>query len=294
MEGFEVQSLTEEQREERFKILQYKVFELQIEKVWTEFEKAGFKPILIKGWAAAQLYPQPWSRHFVDIDLIVPPDLFAEAEKFLPSIKSNISIDLHKGARHLDSLHFEKLLAKTISKPCGSTEIRLLCPEDHLRVLCVHWLNDGGSHREKLWDIYYAVANRSADFDWDRFLNSVNDKRRKWLVCAVGLAHKYLGLNIEDTPLSTEAKKLPRWLVKAVEKEWRSEVRLLPLHYFLRDKKMLWKQIKKRIPPNAVQATIELEGEFNNAPRFVYQVGDIFIRLMPSIKRINRIFRFRH
>jgi len=33
------------------------------------FENAGFKPILIKGWAAAQLYPQSSDRQFNDINL---------------------------------------------------------------------------------------------------------------------------------------------------------------------------------------------------------------------------------
>jgi hypothetical protein len=152
-------------------------------------------------------------------------------------------------------------------------------------------LNDGGADFEKLWDIYYAVANRPKNFDWDRLLNIVSSKRRKWIVCAIGLAHKYLQLEIEDTPLAREAKVIPRWVQKAVEKEWESSVRLKPLHFLLKDKKEFWKQIKKRFPPNPIQATIEVEGDFDKNFRIIYQIKSMFPRLLPSVKRIRETLR---
>jgi len=116
-------------------------------------------------------------------------------------------------------------------------------------------------------------------------LNAAGQTRRKWIVCVIGLAVKYLELNIEDTPLAKEAAHIPRWLIKAVEKEWQSDVKLRPLRYFLHDRKELWRQIKKRIPPNPIQATVDMNGEFNNRPRIFYQIGDIFLRLIPWIKK---------
>jgi len=273
---------------QRFNTLTYKVHEHYLEKAWMRFENAGFKPILIKGWAAAQFYTDPIKRRYNDIDLIIEPDKYDEAMEFLASFNENTAIDLHKGARQLDSLSYESLYANSQTIKCGKTEVRVLRPEDHLRVLCVHWLADGGAYKIRLWDIYYAVKNRPADFDWERCLNKISSTRRKWIVCTIGLACKYLGLNVEDTPIADEVKDIPQWLIKTVEKEWKSDVKLMPLHYFLHDKKKLLRQIKKRIPPNPIQATIDMEGEFDNRPRIFYQIGDILFRLTPSIKRIAK------
>jgi len=273
---------------QRFNTLTYKVHEHYLEKAWMRFENAGFKPILIKGWAAAQFYTDPIKRRYNDIDLIIEPDKYDEAMEFLASFNENTAIDLHKGARQLDSLSYESLYVNSQTIKCGKTEVRVLRPEDHLRVLCVHWLADGGAYKIRLWDIYYAVKNRPADFDWERCLNKISSTRRKWIVCTIGLACKYLGLNVEDTPIADEVKDIPQWLIKTVEKEWKSDVNLEPLHYFLHDKKNLFRQIKKRIPPNPIQATIDMEGEFDNRPRIFYQIGDIFFRLAPSVKRIAK------
>lgn len=196
-----------------------------------------------------------------------------------------VAVDLHRGARHLDSLSFDDLYANSVSVDCEGAEIRVLREEDHLRVLCIHWLNDGGADKERLWDIYYGIDNRSGEFDWQRFLDRISAKRRRWIICAVGLAHRYLNLNLDNTPIREEAKKLPGWLTKAVEREWDSGVRLIPLQQVRHDRQKFWEQIKKRLPPNPIQATIEMEGHFDKVPRIFYQFTDIFWRLPGSIDK---------
>lgn len=269
-------------------MLQLRLFERRIAEASAFFRENNIEPVLIKGWAAAQVYPESFQRYFTDIDLLVPPDKYENAVKCLERFDNKHLIDLHKGARHLDSLSFENLFANSKIVECGETEIRILRPEDHLRVLCVHWLNDGGADREKLWDVYYAVENRPPDFDWDRCLNVVGEKRKKWIICAVGLAQKYLNLNLENTPLGEIKIEIPRWLTKTIEKEWQSDARLLPLEACLNDRRRLWQQIKKRFPPNAVQATIEMEGDFDEKSRLKYQLGNVFQRLKPSVRRITK------
>jgi hypothetical protein len=150
-------------------------------------------------------------------------------------------------------------------------------------------LIDGGAKKEKLWDIFYAVQNRPANFDWDRCLSAAGETRKKWIIAAIALTGKYLELNLKDTPLAVQEAAIPSWLINAVEKEWRSNLSLRPLQYCFQDRKELWRQLKKRIPPNPIQATIDMEGEFDDRPRIIYQIGDIFVRLKPSVKRISNL-----
>lgn len=293
-------SLSPDEMLERMQMLRYKVHEKKIENTWTELLNAGFDPLLIKGWAAAQFYPQPYKREFSDIDIVIEPRRYEEVEKFLKANPNGYNIDLHRGLRRHDTLPFEEIFSSAKFATCGSVEIRMPRPEDHLRILCVHWLTDGGAYRAKLWDIYYAISNRADDFDWDRLLNVVSPIRRRWIVCTIGLAHKYLGLKIEDTPLAEEALIIPPWIIKTVEREWESETRLQPLagiqynngrNKFLaqlknfillnvkNDPKGFWVQLQKRLFPNPIYATVDLEGKFDRKPRVFYQLGSFLRRL---------------
>lgn len=270
-------------------LLKYKVQEQRLEKLWLQFEEAGFNPILIKGWAAALKYPNPAERLYVDVDLVFSAEEFEKAETFKAANTFELVTDLHKEARHLDSLEFSKLFENSTIKKCGQANVRILSEEDHLRILCVHWLNDGGADKERLWDIYYAIENRQKDFDWEKCLEVVNKKRRFWVICAIGLAHRFLELKIEEFPFKEEIKKIPNWVYRTVEREWSSEVKLIPIYSVYRDRSKLWQQIKKRLNPNPIQATIDVRGAFNNTPRIFYQVADVFVRIGMSWKRSKKI-----
>ncbi|CAN5352104.1 hypothetical protein BH20ACI2_BH20ACI2_20870 [soil metagenome] len=251
------------------------------------FRENGIEPVLIKGWAAGMLYPSSHYRFSIDMDLSVPATDFDTAEAIARSASSEgLAIDLHRELRHLDTVEWDDLFEHSILIEIDGYPIRVLRVEDHLRVLCVHWLTDGGVNKERLWDIYYIIENRPVDFDWDRFLDPVAERRRRWLLCAIGLAEKYLGLELDNTPIAIEARALPQWLIRTVEKEWANETKHLPLEVTLTDPKMLIKQIERRIRPNPIWATVQMEGSFDAKTRVFYQVGSIIKRIEPSLRRI--------
>jgi Uncharacterised nucleotidyltransferase len=276
----------------RWELLQRKVQRKLSADATALFRSSGVESIIIKGLAAHINYPDTHFRNSVDVDIAVSPAYFDRANQLLQSdVATGLNIDLHKGLRHLDTLSWEDLFANSRLVDIDGTPIRMLRPEDHFRVLCVHWLNDGGQYRERLWDIYYAVANRPADFDWSRCLDVVSAKRRRWIVCAIGISHKYLGLYIDDLPFADEAWDLPKWLIRTIEAEWASDVRLLPMSMYYQDPRQLWKQIKKRIPPNPIESIIETEGSFDARFRLHYQIAAGAKRLGPSLGSVWRSFR---
>lgn len=272
--------------------LQRKVQKKKIAEAFRLFESEKLEPILIKGFSIARLYPSEQMRPFGDIDLCVKPEDFQKAENLLErEADRQLNIDLHCGFRHLDTVGWDDLFENSRLIDVESQKIRVLRPEDHLRVLCVHWLTDGGAEKEKLWDIFYVFKNEAENFDWDRCLQTVSENRRRWIICTIGLAEKYLSVSLAGTPFESTKIEIPAWVIKAVEREWKNGVRLKPLQICLKDGKEFWRQIKKRFPPNPLQATIELEGNFDKKAIFFYQIGNIFTRTLLSFRRIKEVLK---
>jgi len=246
------------------------------------FRKNQIEPVLIKGWAAARVYPKHHVRRPGDIDLAVAPECYETALTLSrqPDV-AKLNIDLHNGLRQLDSLDWKDLFEHSVLIDLDGIPIRVLCEEDHLRVLSTHWLVDGGGYKDKLWDIYYAVENRSEYFDWKRCLNVVSPVRRGWVICAIALAHKYLGLDVSDLSFSDELDEIPTWITRCVEKEWARNEVLEPILTSTHDTRLLLHQIARRLPPNPIRSTIEAEGDLYGKRRWVYQAQVIGRRAMP-------------
>ena len=258
------------------------VYRQQIILAFDKLREHKIEPILIKGWSIERFYPPGKTRKTGDIDLCVAPEDYRKAQIILRQFGfSPDRIDLHKGFRYFDKLPWAELFDNSELIALEKTPIRVLRPEDSLRVVCVHWLNDGGAEREKLWDIYYLIANRPNDFDWSRCLEANGPKRRKWILCAIAAAHHYVNLPIDETPLAGEIETiLPDWFLPALEKEWADGVKIVSLEKVLpeRDWQSLREQLRKRLQPNPIGASIDLEAPFNNWPRFPYQFADIILR----------------
>ena len=280
--------LSVEENEKRWLILRNKVYQEKIKSAFKLFRENGIEPILIKGWAAAIEYPDASLRVFSDLDLSVAAADYPKSRKLIATEEkaAAMNIDLHEGLRHLDTRSWEELFDNSILCDLDDMKVRVLKPEDHLRVLCVHWLNDGGADRKRLLDIYYLLKNHAADFDWEKCFAGISEIRKDWIIKTISIVGGEYDLDGFELPFEADIDLLPEWMVKTVRSEWSSNIKLLPLHTLLGKPLEFWKQLKKRLPPNPIQATIDMEGRFDNAPRVYYQIGSIFLRLKPSLQRI--------
>jgi hypothetical protein len=279
---------------ESWNLLQIKAQQTKIVVAILLFRSHGIEPILIKGWAAARNYPPGGTRRPGDVDLAVSPDQYTKAYRLSrePDLL-RCNVDLHCGLRSLDSVPWSKLFDRSQLVDLDGQLIRVLSDEDHLRVLCTHWLIDGGGYKDKLWDIYYAVENRAANFDWTRCLDAAGHVRRGWVVCGISVAHHFLGLDISDLPIRDEAKHLPKWIVRTIEREWKRSYRLEPVLTSTHDGWLLVDQIARRIPPNPIRCTIEAGGDIYGNRRFLYQLVIMKRRAAPFLKDLINFLRFR-
>jgi hypothetical protein len=273
----------------RWFLLQRKRKEINASLAFARMRAREIEPILIKGLAAAWNYPLDCPRHFNDTDLAVSSEDFPRATKLLNSEEFlDLNIDLHDELRSLDSVPWADLFGNSRIVDIDGTTIRILRPEDHLRVLCVHWLLDGGARKERLWDIFHAIDRRPLDFDWDRCLNVVSDRRRKWIIYAILITNHYLGLKIDDLPFA-EKYNLPKWMQKCIENEWKAGENLEPVLSTVNNPRKLVRQIIKRIPPNPIRSTIEMEGSLDGHFRLFYQMGSM-IKMLPRLGLAARMF----
>jgi len=254
------------------------------------FREKDIEPILIKGWAAARAYPGGHTRIFTDVDLAFDCNDFDRATRIVRDAKvSGLALDLHNELRHLDTVAWSNLFSNSILVDLEGEMVRVMRDEDHLRVLCVHFLTDGAWFRERLWDIYYAVDRRRPGFDWSRCLDVVAPNRRRWIICVIGLAHRYFALNVDSLPFADEARRLPKWLLESVERQWSGAERLVPLVTVMHDRRQMMRQLAIRFPPEPISSTIEMEGSFDSRFRIHYQMGSMVKRFVRSAAKLARV-----
>jgi hypothetical protein len=262
------------------------VHEINIRDVLEKLRSAGVDPLMGKGWAAARLYVEPGLRPYGDIDLAVWPEQWETAHQALHGTDSGVSVDLHRGLfssptgdafAWLNDRRLDDLYARSRTASLGDLEVRLLGPEDHLRLLCLHMLSHGACRPLWLTDIGAALESRPPDFDWEWFLHG--DRRRTdWAACALGLAHHLLGAQIEDTPIAGRAQRLPRWLAPTVRRQWAADFQLRrSMEWFLRHPAEALAEIRRHWP-NGIEATLDVRGPFNEWPRLPFQLGAGVVR----------------
>jgi hypothetical protein len=267
----------------RLQSLQTAIHEEKVEKVFRLLREASVEAILAKGWAAAGFYSNRDLRPCGDIDICVRPSDFQVARQVLSSSQaSDCWVDLHEHFFENGDRTVDQLFERATIVPLGLQHIRILSLEDHLAFLCIHLLKHGAWRPLWLCDIAAAVESLPATFDWQAFIGN-NPRRASWIACAVGLAHRLLGARIEQLPLEKDHTEIPEWMVEAVLLHWSTlfpadhlPVRPAPLmvNNLSSGRKIMKGAIERW--PDPITATFNMGGEFNNFPRWPYQVADFF------------------
>lgn len=277
--------------------LEAAVHEIQVCDIFNRIRSMGVEPILFKGWALARLYPESGLRPYGDIDLWLPVDRLEDIYRVFRSEGYPLyCVELHT----LFYPQYERSLAMVMERSqliaLDGIQVRVPCPEDHLRFVCLHFLHHGGWRPLWLCDVALMVESRVNNFDWDRCLAG-NRKYADWIACVIGLAHNLLGADITGTPFEKRAKNLPGWLAPAVLKQWQKGAgmsfaenlsfslprRLLNPAALVRSFREHWR--------NPIQASVEMNAWFGESPRGLLQVGSIFLRFPDFVRYFGREIR---
>ena len=270
----------------RYHTLQAALQERDIERVFRVLEAANVRALLIKGLASARLYPEPGLRPFGDIDVCVRAADFERARRALDAPETEGAwVDLHEAFGDTGRRGFDVQLERAEILRVGEARVRVLAPEDHLRLVCLHMLRHGAWRPLWLCDVGAAFEGRPADFDWTRLTEEDDPKRARWVACAVGLAQKLLGARVEETPYADAARRLPRWLAPEVLKQWETPYSAMqapmrhraPMRKYLRRPRGLVRDLINRWP-NPIAATVLVGGPFNELPRWPFQLANCLTR----------------
>ena len=255
--------------------------EREVVEVFRVLRSAAVEPILLKGWATGRFYAEAGLRPSGDIDSCVAPRQYAAAQAVLNRPENQqywVDLD-HDEITRFQGRSFEDLYSRSELVVLESTEVRILGPEDHLRILCLHLLKHGAWRPLWLCDVAAAIESRPSHFDWDRCLGR-NQRQMKWVLCTIALAHRLLSAELGDAPLTGD---LPAWLTASVLREWNTPSNP-NLPAIATDVSTRWRapgavleQLTKRWP-NPIQATVDADGDFNKAPRLPFQIRHCLAR----------------
>jgi Uncharacterised nucleotidyltransferase len=277
----------------RLHALQSAIHERNIQRALILLRSAGVEPILVKGWAVARLYPDTGLRPYGDLDLCIEPKQYHAASSVLEKdLHKSYEVDLHRSFETLDHKSWEELYSRSRLVKLGEVEVRVLCAEDHLRVLCFHFLREGAWRPLWLCDIAVALETRPADFDWDLFTDH-RDRRRKWFAGTVVLANLLLGARMDGVPGALTAEPLPSWFVPSVLRAW--ELRSMSRRHTT-PMGAAWRAPARTLKPrslsshwpNPIEATIGVNGPFNEMPRLPFQIGNCAVRTIAFLRHLRR------
>jgi hypothetical protein len=194
----------------------------------------GFDALLVKGWSVARHYADSALRPYGDIDLCVPPNQLERAKQALAGVPADVELDVHIGVPDLPDRTWEQVFARSVVVPLDDVPIRVLGPEDLLRLVCLHLARHGGWRPLWLCDVAALLEAAPADFDWNYCLSG-RPALSRWVLAVTGLAHRVLEARISDPTIQEWAlEALPSWMEEAVRWRWATGRHRRPFSFYCR------------------------------------------------------------
>ncbi|MCH7824497.1 MAG: nucleotidyltransferase family protein [Acidobacteria bacterium] len=262
----------------RHHALQSALYEERLAQIVAALRDGGIEPLIARGAAAARLYPERGLRPYGDVDVWVRPDSHTAAARAVAALpRLAWLVDLHRRFRHL-TRDWDELYERSETPQIGGETVRILGPEDHLGLMCLHMLYHGACRPLWLCDIGAALESLPAGFDWEYCLTG-DSRHRRWITCAIGMAHRLLGARLPD-PVGSAADRLPRWLLPAVLREWGRSKHYMQspsMAFSLRHPAYAVEALRLRWP-NPILATVGVGGSFDELPRLPFQLAECVSR----------------
>ena len=183
----------------------------------------------------------------------------------------------------LDTKSWGELFSRSRLVTLNETQVRVLSPEDHFRILCRHLLRHGAWRALWLCDIAVALEAQADEFNWGSCLTD-EPRVATMLCCVIGLARQLLRAKPRELPEGVAAHSVPPWLLAAVIRQWdRSQnpntkgVAVPTLLSKLKSPKRLCSDVYSRWD-QPILATVEFNGDFGPSPRLPYQLAYLLSR----------------
>lgn len=286
------------ERAYQLNVIRASLQERQLVEVFRLLDSSRIDALLVKGWAAARAYPAKGLRPSGDIDIVVRPGQTAEALALFGSPEAKqFFVDFeHEELEALGGREWDEMFARSREVAAGGGRVRLMSEEDHLRFLSVHLLRHGAWRPLWLADVAAALETRARSFDWGRCLGRER-RRAEWVACALGLAERLLGARIDEPAIAARARKVPKWMVSSVLKQWerpcvidRLPPQLMAETLRLKRPISIFGALLKRWP-DPLQATVHMRAPVNRLPRFPFQVGEYVMRTAAYMTRRPKLRR---
>jgi Uncharacterised nucleotidyltransferase len=243
----------------------------------------GVEPILIKGWSLARLYPEPGLRPSCDVDLCVPAERLPSAVAALSGAPLPCAVDLHADVPDLEDRNWGAVLGRSRLAALGDMVVRLLGPEDEMRLMCLHLARHGMARPLWLCDVAAYLESLPANFDWD-FCLAGRPHLARWLRCVVGLACRLLDARAAAAPLAV----VPLWVERAVLWCWGIGSGQPLAHYLRRPREALRRLRYHGISPHhgsmPIKAALQMGlGPSRGLPLLFLQLAAFIRRKVPHV-----------